>query len=137
MKFGPKYKWFKISYLNSFFDNIISNITFLYWSTSFSGHHQRFFLISNLLVESLKASNNLRKLSLNLQYSFAQKPSFILQTSAYLTLKIICSRNTAKNFSDFTNFPANIFVRPVQVPRWALSLAPGIKNKFKDFPPGI
>ena len=45
-----------------------------------------------------------------LQYSFAQKASLILRNSTHLTLKIICSRNTVKNLSDFTNFPANIFL---------------------------
>ena len=43
-----------------------------------------------------------------LQYSFAQKLSLILRTSTLLTLKIICSQNTAKKLSQFTNFPANM-----------------------------
>ena len=50
------------------------------------------------------------KRSLILQYSFAQKTSLILRTSAHLTLKIIGSRNTAKNLSHFTNSPANMFL---------------------------
>ena len=39
-----------------------------------------------------------------------QKTSLILQTLAHLTLKIICSRNTAQNLSDFRNFTATMFL---------------------------
>ena len=39
-----------------------------------------------------------------------KKTSLILRTSTHLTLKIIGSRNIAKNLSDFTNFPANMFL---------------------------
>ena len=61
-KFGPKYKWFKISYLKLFFwKNFFGHKIFLYWSTRCSGHHQSFFLISDFLVESLKASKIYRK----------------------------------------------------------------------------
>ena len=46
-----------------------------------------------------------------MQYSFAQKTSLILRISTHLKLKIICSRNTAKNLSDFTtNISANMFL---------------------------
>ena len=69
-----------------------------------------FFLISNFLAERLKANKNYQKRSHILQYSFAQKTSLILRTSTHLTLKIVCSRNTAKNLSDFTNFPPNVSV---------------------------
>ena len=43
------------------------------------------------------------------------KTSLILQTSAHLTLKIICSRNTAKKISGFTNFPVNTFLSGVKM----------------------
>ena len=55
-------------------------------------------------------SRNSSRISHILQYIFAQKTSLSLQTSAYLTLKIICSHNTARNLSDFRNFPANMFL---------------------------
>ena len=42
--------------------------------------------------------------------SLPQKNSLILRTSTHLTLKIFCYRNTAKNLSHFTNFPANMFL---------------------------
>ena len=68
------------------------------------------FLISDFLTESLKANKNQQKRSLILQYSFAQKTSLILRISTLLKLKIICSQNTAKKLSQFTNFPANMFL---------------------------
>ena len=42
------------------------------------------------------------------------KTSLVLQTSAHLTLKIICSRNTAKKISSFTNFPVKMFLSGVK-----------------------
>ena len=111
-KFGPKFKWFKISYLKLlFWKYFFGHTIFLYSSTRSSGHHQSFFLISDFLAESLKTSKNYQKRSLILQYSFAQKASLILWTSTHLTLKIICSRNTAKNLLDFTtSFLVNMFL---------------------------
>ena len=41
---------------------------------------------------------------------FLKKTSLILQISTPLKLKIICSQNTAKNFFQFTSFPAKIFL---------------------------
>ena len=77
-----------------FFENIYMNIQFLY----------EFFLISDFLSGSLKTSKNYRKRLLISQYGFGQ------DTSAHLTLKIICPCNTAKNLSEFTKrFPANMF----------------------------
>ena len=38
------------------------------------------------------------------------KTSLILRISTHLKLKIICSQNTAKKFSQFTNFPAKMFL---------------------------
>ena len=69
-----------------------------------------FFLIPDFVAESIKANKNLRKRSLILQYSFSQKISLILQTSTHLTLKIICTRNAAKNLPHFTNVSASMFL---------------------------
>ena len=81
-KFGPKYKLFKISYLKLFFwKNFFGHSIFLYSSTCFSGHHQSFFLISDFLAESHKASKNYRRSSLILQYSFVKKTSIIIWIS--------------------------------------------------------
>ena len=76
-------------------------------STRSSGHC---FFIPEFVAENLKANKNQRKRSLILQYSFAQKTSLILRISTLLKLKIICSQNTAKKLSQFTNFPANMFL---------------------------
>ena len=57
-----------------------------------------------------QSQQKLEKRQLILQYSFAQKISLILQTSTHLTSKIISSCNTAKNLSDFANFPVNMFL---------------------------
>ena len=78
----------KIHIWNSFFENIISGI-------------QRFYICPNVQVdfitaESLKTNKSQQKRSHFLQYSSAQKGPLILQISTHLTLKIICSRNTAK-----------------------------------------
>ena len=94
---------------NSFFENLISGKQlFLYSSTCSNRYQQNFFY--SFLVESFKANKDQRKRSLVLQYSFAQKTSRTLQTSTHFTLKIICSRKTAKNLSHFTNSLANMFL---------------------------
>ena len=71
-----------------------------------------FFLISDFLAESLKANKLAKKKWLILQYSY--NTHFILQTSTHSTLKTICSRDTAKNLCDFTNFLANMFLFSVR-----------------------
>ena len=70
----------------------------------------RVFFIPEFVAENLKANKNQRKRSLILQYCFAQKTSLILRISTLLKLKITCSQNTAKKLSQFTNFPANMFL---------------------------
>ena len=111
-----KYKWFKISYLEFlfFFKKILLQFpayNFYIFVHTFSGHYQSFLQFFDFLAESLKAKKKQQqKSSLILQYSFAQKTSLILWTSTNLTLNLICFRNTAKNLSHFTNFPANSFL---------------------------
>ena len=95
-KFEPKCKWFKISYLEFFFFLIF----FRFWAYNFFIFVHTFQW--TFFIWSLKANI--------LQYSFFQKTSPILRTSTHLILKIICSRNTTKNLSQFANFPANIFL---------------------------
>ena len=57
-----------------------------------------------------ESQQKLAKKWIILEYSFAQKTSLILRISTHLTLKRICSCNTAKNLSDFTNFPGKPFL---------------------------
>ena len=52
----------------------------------------KFFLIADLLAESLKTNRNQQKRSLILQYRFAQKVSLFLRTSTHLMLKLICKK---------------------------------------------
>ena len=70
----------------------------------------RVLFIPEFVAENLKANKNQPKRSLILKYSFAQKTSLILQISTLLKLKITCSQNTAKTPSQFTNFPASMFL---------------------------
>ena len=70
----------------------------------------RVFFIPEFVAENLKANKNQPKRSLILKYSFAQKTSLILRISTLLKLKITCSQNTAKKPSQFTNFPASMFL---------------------------
>ena len=99
---------------NSCFENICSSIKRFYICTEVPVEFQKFtgriYRISDFLAESLRANKNYLKRSHIIQYSFAQKTSLILRTSIHLTSKILCSRNTAKNLSAFTNFPANMFL---------------------------
>ena len=111
-KLGPKYKSLKITYLYFFFWKCYFGHTALVYT--FLWTLSEFSFILDFLAESLEAIKNQQKRSLILQYSFAQKTSLILRTSTHLTLKIICSCNTAKNLSDFTNFPADMFLCSVR-----------------------
>ena len=97
--------------------NLIFGILFLkilFWAyNSFIFVHTFQWTLSEFFFNfrfSSRKSQSQRKLAekiIHLQCSFAQKPSLTLRTSTHLTLKIVCSRNKAKNSSHFTNFPAN------------------------------
>ena len=97
--------------------NLIFVILFLkifFWVYNFSPHVPaaiiRVFFIPEFIAENIKANKNQPKRSLILQYSFAQKASLILRISTLLKLKIICSQNTVKKLSQFTNFSAKMFL---------------------------
>ena len=78
-KFGPRYKWFKISYLEFFFWKYYFGHTFLNLSRSSSGK-QSFF---NFWFSSRKPQSQQKRLHI-LEYSFAQKTSLILRTSTHV-----------------------------------------------------
>ena len=63
------------------------------------------FFIPDFLTENLKVNKNWRKRSLILQYKITY-----FTNRNFLTMKIICSQNTAKKRSQFTNFPVNMFL---------------------------
>ena len=81
--------------------------TFLYLSRRSSWHHQSFF--PNFTFSSRKSQNK-QKLAKKITHFTIQFRSTILRTSTHLTFKIISFRNTAKSLSDFTNFPADMFL---------------------------
>ena len=75
-----------------------------------SGHHQRYFY--NFRFSSRKSQHQ-QKLAKKITYfpgQFRSEKVTVLRTSTHLTLKIICSRNTANSLSDYKNFPANMFL---------------------------
>ena len=91
--------------------NVIFGIIFLkilFWAYNFYTFvHTCQWTSSEFFSKPTKTN---KKNPLVLQYSFSQNTSFILWTSTHLTLKIVCSDNTAKILSEFTNFSANIFL---------------------------
>ena len=95
---------------NFFLENIISGIR----AYKFFTFVRTFQWTSSEIWFSSRKSQSQKRISEKdhsfYNYSFAQKTSLILWTSTHLTLKIICSHNTAKNFSVFTNFSANMFL---------------------------
>ena len=81
---------------NSFFENI-------HLHPHVSVDIIKLFLVSDFLAESLKDRSFYNTVSL-------KNTSLILRTSTHLTLKVLCSRNTANNLSHFTNVRANLFL---------------------------
>ena len=59
---------------------------------------------------SSRESQSQQKLAKKITHFTIQFPSTILWTSIHLKLKMIPSHNTVKSLSDFTNFPADMFV---------------------------
>ena len=90
-------------------DLIFGFFFFFFWkSSTFQWTYESFFLISNFLAESLKAKAKTSEKD----YLFYNTVSLKKRHSFYepqLTLKITCSRNTANNLSNFTNFQQTFF----------------------------
>ena len=108
MKTGPKYEWFKISYLEFvFFENIRAYSVFIFLQTFQLTPSEFFFL--NFRFSSRKSQSQ-QKLAKKITHFTIQFHSTILRTSTHFTLKIMSSRNTAKSLSDFANFPADMFL---------------------------
>ena len=99
---------------NSFFEDIISGMQLYNIRPHVPVDIIRVFFNFRFSSRKSQSQQKLEKRSLILQYSFAQKTSFILRTSTHLTSKLIWSRNTVKNLSAFTNFPANMFLFDVR-----------------------
>ena len=103
-KFRPKYKWLKISCLEIFLGNIILGIQLLYIRPHVPVDITRVFF-SYFRFSGRKTNSTIQLRSKNLIH-FTNLISFIIE--------IICFRNTAKILSDFTNFPANMFLFSVR-----------------------
>ena len=67
-----------------------------------------FFLISDFAAESFKANKTREITHFTVQISSKNFTYFLNFNS--LDSENICSRNTAKNLSDFANFPAKLFL---------------------------
>ena len=82
-KFGPKYKWFKISYLKLvFYKKLFGHTNFYIRQHGSVDIIRVYFLISDFLAESLKASKNYQKRSL----ISLKKTSLIIWTSTSLII---------------------------------------------------
>ena len=119
-KFGQNFKWFKISYLEFFFwKYYFEHTKFLYSSTRSSGHYQSFYLILRFSNRKSQSQQKLAKIFTRSIMQFRSK-NLTQFTNLNSFDKIICSPNTVKSFSDFTNFPANIFLFGVRKEHFAL-----------------
>ena len=86
---------------NSFFKILryyFGHTTFLYSSARSIGHTENFFW------------QKLAKKITHFTIQFRSKNLTYFTNLDLLTLKIICSRNAAKNLSDFKSFPADMFL---------------------------
>ena len=96
--------------------NVIFGILFLkilFWAYNFFIFAQTFQRTSSEFLFNFRFSSR-KSQSQQKQHSFARKTLLILRISTHLTLKIICSRNTAKNLSDFKDIPADMFLLGVR-----------------------
>ena len=98
LKSGPKYKWFKMSYLNPFSENIILGIQHFYICPDVPMYITRIFFNFRFSSRKSQSQQKLAKKIYILQYSFTQKTSLILQNSTHLTPKITCSQTQQKTF---------------------------------------
>ena len=131
-KFEPNYKWFNTSYLEFFFWKCYFVYTTFFRTVQWTS--SEFFLDFRFSSRKSQRQQKLAKEIILFQYGLTQNTSLILWTSTHLILKIICSRNTIKNFSHFTNFPENIFLFGVRKKnlQWTISWHP-ITAFFKHF----
>ena len=107
-KFGPTYKWLKISHLEFFFWRYyFGHATFLYLSTRSGGHHQIFF---NSTFSNRKSQSKqlLAKKVTHFTIPFRSKILTHFTRRNSLDIEKKCYRNAAKTLFDFIYFPANM-----------------------------
>ena len=95
---------------NHFIKNIISGIQIFYIHPHVPADIIKVFLDFRFSRRKSQSQQKLLIKIIYFAYRFAQNISLILVTSTLLTLKIICSRQTSKNLSNFTNFLGNMFL---------------------------
>ena len=95
---------------NHFIKNIISGIQIFYIHPHVPADIIKVFLDFRFSRRKSQSQQKLLIKIIYFAYRFAQNISLILGTSTLLTLKIICSRQTSKNLSNFTNFLGNMFL---------------------------
>ena len=105
-KFAPKYKWFKISYLELLFENTFSGTQLFYIRPHFPVDIITFFFNFRFFSRKSQSHQKLAKKIAHFTIQFRSKSL----THFMNLMKIICSRTTAKNLSDFKNVPANIIL---------------------------
>ena len=105
-KIGPKHKWFKISYLKAFFWKYFSWHTLFYIHPHVPADIIRVFFNFRLFSRKSQSQQKLPKKITHFTTQFRSK-----SLTHFVTFKIICFCNTAKNLSEFTkNFPTTMFL---------------------------
>ena len=95
---------------NSFFEHIISAIHRFYICSEVPMDIIRVFFNFRFSIRKSQSQQKLAKKITHFTTISLKKNSLILRTSTHSTLKVICSRNTAKILPDLTNFLANMFL---------------------------
>ena len=106
-KLGPEYKWFKISYLQFFFWKYYFGRTILV--RTFQWTSSEFFLFQNLsqkISEPIKTSKKITHFTI--QFRSRNLTHFMNLSSFEIGNNM--PPNTAKKLSQFTNFPAKMFL---------------------------
>ena len=98
---------------------------FFFWKKIFQASFQAFIFIHTFMCTlseffynfrlSSRKSQSQQKLAkkmthFTIEFCWKNLIHFTLRTPTHLTLKTICSGDTAKNLCDFTKFPANMFL---------------------------
>ena len=99
---------------NSFFENIISSIQLFYIRPDVSADIFRVSLYFRFTGRKLQVQQKLAKKIIHCTMQFRSKNLTHFTNLDSLDIENICSRNTAKNLSDFKKFPADMFLLGVR-----------------------
>ena len=107
MKFGAKYKWFKISYLEFFFWKHYFRHTFSYSSTRSSEHHQSCFLIFRFCSRKSQCQQKLTKKINHLTIQFLNFGGRVIFARCLGLVKCFTILHFNWNFLKFNHFSAS------------------------------